>query len=104
MGTTPHKEADMTTWYESKTGNHQGVVVDETTGATIAVTYDKANAPLVASAPELLAALEGLHGALDARMPDGRAVNQHMPKEMFEKFHTVASIARQAISKAKGRA
>ena len=49
------------TWY-SKTTNtgsphEQGLVIDETTGKNIAVTYDAKHAPLVASAPELLAAL-----------------------------------------------
>jgi hypothetical protein len=45
-------------WYVASTGNHQGLVIEETTGANIAVTYDKENAPLVAAAPRLLNALE----------------------------------------------
>lgn len=50
------------TWY-SKTTNtgsphEQGLVIDEATGKNIAVTYDAKHAPLVASAPEMLAALE----------------------------------------------
>lgn len=50
----------MTTypWYEANTGNHQGLVVEEGTGRDVAVCYDKADAPLVAAAPELLAALQ----------------------------------------------
>ena len=44
----------MTTWYEANTGNHQGLIVDEDTGETIAVSYDKKNAKLIAAAPELL--------------------------------------------------
>lgn len=44
-------------WYEASTGNHQGLVVEEKTGRNIAVAYDKADAPLIAAAPELLAAL-----------------------------------------------
>jgi hypothetical protein len=40
-------------WHEAKSGNHQGLVVDEETGANIAVTYDKAHAQLVAKAPRL---------------------------------------------------
>ena len=43
-------------WYVSKTGDHQGLVVSEATGENIAVVYDKANAKLIAAAPELLAA------------------------------------------------
>lgn len=45
-----------TRWYASKAGNdHQGLVIDEATGATIAVTYDVKHAPLAAAAPELAA-------------------------------------------------
>ncbi len=47
-------------WYESKTGNHQGLVIDEADGRNVAVVYDKKDAPLIAAAPALLAALRGL--------------------------------------------
>lgn len=40
-------------WYVGRTGNHQGLVCEEKTGKNIAVTYDKADAPLVALAPEM---------------------------------------------------
>jgi type II secretory pathway component GspD/PulD (secretin) len=50
----------QTTWYETSTSNHQGVVAEEETGRTVAVAYDKADALLIAAAPDLLAALEGL--------------------------------------------
>lgn len=43
-------------WYVANTGNHQGLVIDEQTGANIAVTFDKADAPLVAAAPALVEA------------------------------------------------
>lgn len=45
-------------WYEAKTGNHQGLIVDEDTGKNIAVAYDKADAPLIAAAPRMREALE----------------------------------------------
>lgn len=41
-------------WHVARTGNHQGLIVAEGSGANIAVTYDKADAPLIAAAPELL--------------------------------------------------
>lgn len=47
-------------WYKSNTGNHQGLVVDQDTGESIAVTYKKENAGLVAAAPELLAACQAM--------------------------------------------
>lgn len=37
--------------------DHQGLVVDEETGANIAVAYEKKNAPLLAAGPKFLAAL-----------------------------------------------
>ena len=45
-------------WHPAKTGNHQGLVIDDNTGANIAVTYDKAHASLVAAAPQLLRELK----------------------------------------------
>ncbi len=44
-------------WYVASTGNHQGLIIDEETGENIAVCYDKADAPLLAVAPELLEVL-----------------------------------------------
>jgi hypothetical protein len=77
----------MKTWYESSTGNHQGLVVEETTGRNIAVTYDKADAALIAAAPDLLAALEAIaNSGLVNYGPDARFL---------------ASIARAAIDKAQ---
>jgi hypothetical protein len=46
----------MKKWYEAKTGNDQGLVIEEETGRNVAVVYDKADAPLIAVAPELLEA------------------------------------------------
>ena len=31
----------MNKWHETKTGTHQGLIIDDTTGENIAVTYDK---------------------------------------------------------------
>lgn len=49
---TPPKE-----WRAVNVTGHQGLIVCDRTGANIAVSYDKEHAPLLASAPELLAAL-----------------------------------------------
>lgn len=45
-------------WYVGKTGNHQGLVIEEGTGRNVAVAYDKADAQLLAAAPDLLATLK----------------------------------------------
>lgn len=48
-------------WYEAKMGNdHQGLIANESTGANVAVVYDKRHARLIAAAPDLLEALERL--------------------------------------------
>ncbi len=44
-------------WHETGMGNHQGLIIDQD-GKNIAVSYDKADARLIAAAPELLAALK----------------------------------------------
>jgi hypothetical protein len=49
-------------WYEAKTGNHQGLIVDEKTGDNIAVAYDKVNARLIAAAPRMLEMLKAIQG------------------------------------------
>lgn len=59
-------------WYHKESaGGHQGLVISESTGATVAVTYDKADAPAVALLPELLAALRDTVAALEAAGADG---------------------------------
>lgn len=46
---------DKRVWYtSSKKGDLQGLVIEEGTGANIAVTYKVEDAPVVAAAPELL--------------------------------------------------
>lgn len=57
-------------WYEAKTGNHQGLVISEQTGANIAVTYDATDAPFIVRAcnshDDLLAALKQMLAASEA--------------------------------------
>ena len=45
-------------WYAANPGNHQRVIISESTGENIAISYEKNNANLIAAAPELLAACE----------------------------------------------
>jgi hypothetical protein len=63
MTTTKTKD---TQWYAAKTGNHQGLVIEEGTGRSVAVAYDKSDAPLLAAAPKLLSALQRLTAAVMA--------------------------------------
>lgn len=57
---TPTRE-----WYESNTGNHQGLIIEYGSGKNIAITYDKADAAFIVRAvnrdhvfDELVAALK----------------------------------------------
>lgn len=52
------KTAHTPGWYVANTSSHQGLIIDENAGETIAIAYDKANAPLIAAAPDLLEALK----------------------------------------------
>ncbi len=61
-------------WYVSSTGNHQGLVISEKDGANIAVTYRKEDAPLIAAAPDLLAACVEAEAAF--RQPAGVNVSR----------------------------
>jgi len=56
----PMKTETKHTWHAASTGNHQGLVIEETTGRNVAVTYDKADAPLIASAPAMAEELASL--------------------------------------------
>ena len=55
----------MNTWYVSKTGNGQGLVIEECTGRNVAVTYDEKDANLIALAPRMLEALNKALEELD---------------------------------------
>jgi hypothetical protein len=66
------KEYKMTWYNATKKDSWQGLVYDETTGENIAVTYNPDNARLVAAAPDLLAALEGILERVNVRIDDPR--------------------------------
>ena len=53
-------------WSVAKTGNHQGLIVDDNTGRNVAVSYDKEDADLIAAAPELLDACHDAIAELDS--------------------------------------
>ena len=55
----------MNTWYtKSKAEDSQGLIIDETTGKNIAVSYDAKDAQLIAAAPDLLEACQHLRASL----------------------------------------
>lgn len=44
----------MNKWYAKDTGSDQGLIIDENTGESIAVSYKLENAPMIAFAPEAI--------------------------------------------------
>jgi len=72
-------------WHAANTGSHQGLIIDETTGANIAVTYNAEHAPFIVTACNSYAALvEALEQILTA--PD----------------YMIGDIAREALLMAQG--
>lgn len=84
----------MNNWYTmTKANAAQGQVADEVTGKTIAVTYDAKHAPLVAAAPALLEALEGIMQGIE----DACECLDEAPRG-----HCFYCMARAAIARATG--
>lgn len=81
-----------TNWYAKVSGGgSQGLVVDEQTGSTIAVTYDPAHAGLLAAAPDLLAALEAVEN-----------VFRKGPNAFASAEINALALVRSALAKARG--
>jgi hypothetical protein len=58
-------------WYVPRTSNHQASICDESTGRTVAVVYDKADAPILSAATMMLESLEHVQGHWDAAREEG---------------------------------
>jgi len=72
----------------------QAIIIDEK-GRTIAVVYDQADAPLLASAPELLAALEESHRCTIAVFETDHFPDDTCPADLLD-------VVIPVIAKAKG--
>lgn len=57
----------MKNWYAGGTGNHQGLVIEESTGRNVAVMYDSSDAPLAAAAPAMLRLLRAIDESPEIR-------------------------------------
>lgn len=104
MSTQTKQEAR---WYVGKTGNHQGLVIEERTGRQVAVSYDKQDGPLLAAAPELVAALRETEAALTVAQSywhAGRAGRDpDLAKVELQSWHAAINHARAALAKAEGK-
>lgn len=74
-------------------------LVSRKNGNLLAKVFSGPDAVLVANVEDLQKALKRLHDVLDEKLPDGRAVNQHLPAEIFERFSGPAREARMVLSK-----
>lgn len=70
-------------WYVVNTGNHQSLIIDEKTGVNIAVCYDKVDAPIIAAAPDLLAACREALNAATVKL-DTYAASEARQKEVVD--------------------
>jgi len=66
----------------------QGIIIDEADGRNVAVAYDEKDAPLLAAAPDLLAACQKLLNVMEAEPEACGIYKAHM------------QLARDAIAKA----
>ena len=80
----------MKSWYVENTRNYQAIIVDEKTGKSIAVIYDKMDAPLLAAAPDLLACLKHCVGFI---------TDEHANTEINKQ--EVLDLSKSAIKKAE---
>lgn len=82
----------MTNWYAAKAGNDsQGLVIEESTGRNVAVTYDKADAELVARSPAMQATL----AAIDEFCQMG--LNSSEPKHWEAALQDILDIMRRTL-------
>lgn len=100
------KGHSMKTWNARKTaGDHQGLVIDEASGRNVAVTYDAADAPLVAAAPDLLDALDRLLRHCEGTNTAFYVTNKPAAlREAFKGQKEAMQAARAALAKARGGA
>ena len=89
-------------WYGKK-NDYQGIVADEKTGETIAITYDKENTELIAAAPDLLEAcgvalleLKQLHDYTQKDCLGLKESKAHCPTLVY------IEMLKNAIAKAEG--
>ena len=82
----------MKKWYVGKTGNEQGLIIDEEAGRNIAVSYDGKDAPLISAAPDMLRALREAVARVEIANSEGDEILSGWLKD-----------ARAAIAMAEGR-
>ena len=87
---TPESLHTPTPWYESGTGNHQGLIIEERTGRNVSVTYDKADAAFIVRAVNS-------HDALMAALADileiAKSRWRALPVDSPEKVRINAALA-----------
>ena len=94
-------------WYASKSsGGTHGCVADEVTGRTVAIVYEDKDTSLLAAAPEMLAALEGIvkhiESIKDDWIHDGSPNNTKMHGLAVALNNRAGDLIEDAIKKAKG--
>ena len=94
MSTSTHTPGP---WYFKKNINlhDQGLVIAEKTGASIAVTYDSRDAMLIAVAPQLLEALQGVYDNAGGPFEDSHSAYFTINLDQWRKVQDALSAATQ---------
>ena len=83
-------------WYFRLGGDphNQGLIIEEQTGRTVAVSYDNKDAPLLAAAPEMLATLQACleamgdyYDAKDAAGDEGARLHDLITATIYKATH-----------------
>jgi hypothetical protein len=81
--------------YEAKTGNHQGLIIEEETGRNVAVTYDKADAPPIIRAVNSYKALkEALEAMIGMETTQGVTDDEYF--EVMDQAEKALALTRES--------
>jgi hypothetical protein len=83
--------------YHKSTSAGQSLIIEESTGRNIAVSYDEKDGPLLAAAPDLLAALQEAERVIRFAAQEAQG---KVKAEIVGGWKHHANLARQAITKA----
>ena len=88
-------------WYEASTGNHQGLIISESTSANVAVSYDKDDAQIIAAAPDMLQALKRMNSLYLMMMKQCNLADSALSGECIMEMNEAPGQAVKAIAKAE---
>jgi hypothetical protein len=86
-------------WYKAKTSNRQGLIIDERTGRSVAVSYEEEDAHLISACPEMYEACKRAFNWLHVIISDFEIKNP----ENKDALMGLQNFIYKALSKAEGK-